>query len=532
MSTPPPLETLIHAQLDGEITPDQHAMLEAQLRENWQARRLYLELTDLHARLLQQPALHTGRLQAPAPHAAAALPPVQRGRTLWLLPTAAAAAAVIALAFILRPHEAGHPEATSNGVAMLSQTLDAQFDPASVLRSGDTITPRTLKLARGLAQIEFFSGATALIEGAAEVEIISAWEARCVNGRVRVHVPPAAKGFLLHAPGMKLEDLGTEFALNVTPDGRSAVHVAEGEVIAHQEGSPRPLDLTAGMGIGRDAQGKSFETSAADFLPMGDLRGLVRQRQAQRQADWQAWSDKARQDPRLIAYYTFKHWKDDRWDRMVNNFAEPGLKRRNGGAVGAQWTQGRWPEKEALEFKRPGDRVRMNLDGTYSAITLACWIKVDAVDKKYNGLLLTDGYDNGEPHWQIHEDGSLMFSIMYRPETPEKGVQHNQMYFSPPVFTADSLGRWHHIAVTYDNQSGAVVQYFDGQEVSREVSALHQPGRPITFGPCEIGNWGLPTQGHQFPIRNLNGAIDEFALHGAALDAREIREMFEMGRVE
>ncbi len=530
------LESLVHARLDGEITPEQHAQLEDLLRDSWQARRLYLELTDQHARLLQQPTLNTGRLQAPKSFSSSYSSSRSGSRratpSRWPLPTILTTAAAIALAFILRPHEPSPPpEATSNGVAMLSQTLDAQFAPSSLLRSGDTITPRTLKLTRGLAQIEFFSGATALVEGAAEIEVISAWEARCVSGRVRVHVPPAAKGFLMHAPGMKLEDLGTEFALNVTADGRTSVSVAEGEVIAHLPGQ-QPQELTYGMGLGRDAQGSPFETYTEDFLPISELRGLVKQRQAQRLAAWQAWSDKARQDPRLIAYYTFKHWKDDRWDRMVNNFAEPNLKRRNGGAVGAQWTQGRWPEKEALEFKRPGDRVRMNLDGTYAALTLACWVKVDAVDKKYNGLLLTDGYDNGEPHWQIHEDGSLMFSIMYRPETPTKGVKHNQMYFSKPVFTADSLGRWHHIAVTYDNASGSVVQYFDGHEVSREVSPLHQPGRAINLGPCEIGNWGLPTQGHQFPIRNLNGAIDEFALYSDALEASEVLEMFEMGKVE
>lgn len=532
MDSHAPLEALIHAQLDGEITPEQHARLETLLRESWQSRRLYLELADQHARLLQQPTLNTGRLRDPTSFSSSSRSG-PRIKTLWLLPTTlATTAAAIALTFLLRPNDSAPPEPTSNGVATLSQTLDAQFSSSAPLRSGDTLTPRTLTLTHGLAQIEFFSGATALVEGDAEIEIISAWEARCLRGRVRVHVPPAAKGFLLHAPGMKLEDLGTEFALNVTQDGRSSVHVAEGEVIAHQEGSTQPLGLKEGMGLGRDAQGKPFETSAKDFLPIAELRGLVKQRQAQRLAAWRTWSETTRKDPRLIAYYTFKHWKDDRWDRMVNNFAEPHLKLRNGGAVGAQWTQGRWPEKEALEFKRPGDRVRMNLDGTYTAITLACWVKVDAVDKKYNGLLLTDGYDNGEPHWQIHEDGSLMFSIMYRPETPEKGVKHNQMYFSPPVFTADSLGRWHHIAVTYDNQSGTVVQYFDGQEVSREVSALHQPGRAITLGPCEIGNWGLPTQGHQFPIRNLNGAIDEFAIHSTALQPQEVREMFEMGRVE
>jgi hypothetical protein len=194
--------------------------------------------------------------------------------------------------------------------------------------------------------------------------------------------------------------------------------------------------------------------------------------------------------------------------------------------------RGRWPGKEALEFKRPGDRLRMSLNGTYAALTLASWMKVASEAKKYNSLLLTDGYDNGEPHWRICEDGSLMFSIMYRPVDVPKSAKYNQIHYSKPVFTADSLDRWHHLAVTYDSTSGEVIQYFDAQEVGREISPLHQPARPITFGPCEIGNWGLPTQNHDSPIRNLNGAIDEFAIDQAVLSPTEILRQFEAGKPE
>lgn len=510
------LRSLIHAQLDGEITTEQHAQLEAVLREDWQARQLYLELADQHARLLQQPAVNTGRL-----HEA----PTSRVATRWrrMIAPLAAAAAIVAAVVLSWPRSTAPSmtaaEATATGVAMLSQTLDAHFAESPILR-GDAIVPGRIKLEQGLAQIDFFSGATALIEGKCELEIISAWEARCLSGRVRVHVPPAAKGFLLHAPDMKLEDLGTEFALNVQ-DQTSAVHVFEGAVIAHT--AQPPLSLKQGMSLGSSAQ---------EFLPVGELQSLVKQREARRFGEWQQWSQQSGADPRLIAYYTFKHWADDRWERLVNNFTQPRRPNRAGGIVGARWTQGRWPEKEALEFKRPGDRVRLNLDGTYSALTMACWVKVDSVDKKYSGLLLTDGYDNGEPHWQIYEDGSLMFSLIYRPEGATAPKDRNQMYFSRPVFRADSLGRWHHLAVTYDNQSGQVIQYFDGREVSREVSKLHQPGRLISFGPCEIGNWGLPTAHHQFPIRNLNGAIDEFAIYSAVLSAAEIQSIYQHGSPE
>ena len=512
------LESLIHAKLDGEITPDQHAQLDALLRNDWQARRLYLELADQHARLLQQPALNTGRIMQPS-----VVSRTVRWRASALI---ASAAAIVLLALVIWPRKAVDKEATSSGVAVLSQTLDAEFTEPSV-RSGDTIAPGRLTLNKGVAQIEFFSGATVLVEGATEIEILSAWEARCVRGRVRVHVPPAAKGFVVHAPDVKLEDLGTEFALNVK--GRdSAVHVFEGEVIAHTK-DRAPTSLKVGMSLSSTAAGVSPE----DFLPISELQGLIRQREQRRFQQWQTWSEGVSKDPRLIAYYTFRHAPDDRWDRLVSNFADPQDKIRAGGAVGAQWTQGRWPGKEALEFKRPGDRVRMSLDGTYAALTFACWVKVDSVDKKYNSLLLTDGYDSGEPHWQIYEDGSLMFSIGYA-ASGEKRItaRYNQVYYSKPVVTADSLGRWHHLAVTYDNVSGMALQYFDGKEVGREVSALHQPGRPITLGPCELGNWGLPTQGHQFPIRTLNGAIDEFAIYHDVLSPSEIQTLFEQGQVK
>lgn len=80
--------------------------------------------------------------------------------------------------------------------------------------------------------------------------------------------------------------------------------------------------------------------------------------------------------------------------------------------------------------------------------------------------------------------------------------------------------------------TGSVLQYFDAQEVSREVSPLHQPGRAITLGPCETRNWGLPTQRHPFPIRNLNGAIDEFAIYDDVLSPSELHTLFDQGKPE
>jgi len=526
------LESLIHAQLEGDITPAEHAELEARLRADWQARKLFLQLADQHARLLHHPEVTTGRLHPASPP----LKPTQPSKRPWLhlarFPLAIAALiALTAAATLFFSQPIPPQESTTTGVAILTQTLDAQFQDASPLPNS-ILAPGHFHLTRGLAQIEFFCGASLLIEGGTHLEILSPWEARCHSGRLRAHVPPAAKGFLLHTPTLKVEDLGTEFALNVSPED-TALHVFEGEVIAHPPNAAA-TSLTEGMSYRGHAP--ASPPNPQDFLPIADLRRQIQSHAAERFAAWQSWHQQHRKDPRLIACYALHKNPDDRWSRRVPNDSLPIQPAHHGAAVGARWTQGRWPQKDALEFRNPGDRIRLKLEGTYTALTLACWVKVDSVDKKYSGLLLTDGYDNGEPHWQIYEDGSLMFSLMYRPaEPPVKPQQRgkwNQMYFSKPIFTAANLGRWHHIAVTYDNQSGEAIQYFDGREVSREVHSLHQPGRSLNFGPCEIGNWGLPTEGHQFPIRNLNGAIDEFTLYNTALTAAEIQALHQNGQPE
>jgi hypothetical protein len=369
-----------------------------------------------------------------------------------------------------------------------------------------------------------------LFEGPGTIEIVSPWEAVCLDGKARVRVPPPAQGFRLLTPGMKLIDLGTEFGVQV--DGaaqKSEVHVFEGEVEAHPE-SGKMVSLKEGMGLKRNAASISpLETTRPqDFASLDLLKDLAHRNAQARYSQWNAWAQQARRDPHLIAFYPMRHWLE--WDRLVNNVAAGDLKSRNGGVVGARWTQGRWPMKDALEFKRPGDRVRLKLDGEYDALTFSCWVKVDGLDRRYNALLLTDGYDSGEPHWQILEDGRLMFSIAYPdPAKPDKKL--NQISHSPVVFTRSNLGRWHHLAVTYDD-CGEAVQYLDGQEISREFSSYFQPGSKIVYGACELGNWGLPTKGHEFPIRNLNGCLDEFAIFDVALGPKEVRAIFEAGKPE
>ena len=78
-------------------------------------------------------------------------------------------------------------------------------------------------------EIDFFCGATLIVEGPAELTIESDWSVGVAKGRLRATVPPAARGFVVKAAGSEIIDLGTEFAVEVG-DGNAQVEVIDGEV--------------------------------------------------------------------------------------------------------------------------------------------------------------------------------------------------------------------------------------------------------------------------------------------------------------
>lgn len=562
------LHDLLSAWIDGRLDEAGVARLDELLRASPAARETFREWVGLDALLatMAERAPSVGDdAGASRGNPTADTPPRRPAASAWREPRGrwratagwAAAAALIGLVGVVwlrrpidpRPIDA----AVTGGCAAVGQVIDAVVEGSPIdgaaVRPGASLGPGPIRVTQGLIQLEFFSGAMLWVEGPADLEIISAWEARLRAGRTRAQVPPPARGFVLHAPGARLEDLGTSFALNVEADGTAAVHVFDGEV-AVQPHAGDDTTLAAGGGIVLDRAGHAHNggrprdtgrprdedpsaggSAATAFLALDDMAAAAEDRLRERRAAWSRWSETARDDPRLVAFYRFDAPDAPERGGRVRNMADPPGGERDGAAVGVTWTGGRWPGTGAVAFRRAGGRVRVAIDGVYEAVSLACWARVDAVDREYNSLFLTDGYDPGEPHWQIFSDGSLMFSIAYPPPGGATG-RFNQTYFSRPVFTVDTLGEWHHVAVTYDGATGEVVQYFDGEVVGREVSRLHAAGRPIRIGSAEIGNWGLPTPGHRHPLRSLNGAIDEFVIHAAVLATDEVRAMAEMGRFE
>lgn len=424
------------------------------------------------------------------------------------------------------------------GHATLRRSVDVRWaEESDSYREGDVLPAGLLQFTEGVAEIDFFCGATLIVEGPATLNVESDWSVQVASGRLRANVPPAARGFVVKAAGSEIVDLGTEFALDVGSEN-THVEVIDGE-IELRGGEHDGSLLTTGQK--RWLKGTDGgEDSLTGLSTIGDVRRRRDTAQSERFAQWMTHSQQLRTDDRLIAYYPILESKSG---RQVPNQSAAGSG-RDGQTVGlVDRVAGRFGAKTSgFEFDRPGSRVRVRIDGEFQAFTFACWVKIDSLEHRYNALFMGDGYENGEPHWQIRDDGRLMFSVMVD-DTQDIRVSNSfdekvvrdaglhRVYFTEPFWDVSKSGQWFHIASVYDPVGRQVVQYVNGDELSREeiIDKFHIS--TLRIGPAEIGNWGQPfRETPWFAVRNLNGAIDELAIFNAALKSDEIRNLYEQGR--
>ena len=517
-------ETLLQKWLGADISEAEAGRLLATLQnDRVTAERL---LGHLHVDALLRDLAATGDILAPAEPVA--LPRVSQ-RRVWpavVAWTAVAAAAAIlgTVAFVrkatsvagnagsLKPAQA---EETSKAVALLTRSTDAVWADAP---PAALIEPGWLKLRSGLAQIEFFSGAQVVIEGPAELQVISPGEAFCPRGKLSAEVPPQARGFRIGTPKGTVVDLGTAFGLSI--DGAGAeVHVFKGEVELHDRPGARARGLREGEAVASDGSG-TWSAKAADPGAFAALHGAgarADELQHQRFESWKAAVAPQNADPTLLARFDFLEASGR---RLANKAAARSVE--DAAVIGAAWANGRWAEKSALEFRSLADRVRVAVPGEPEQLTLAAWVRVDALSRRYNSIFMSEGWTEGSIHWQILDSGAVRLGN--HGGHGRKGADFD----SPVVFNTNRFGQWMHVAVRVDGKTGRVSHFVDG----RKTAELDRGTGPLFLRPglAELGNWNTSTHADPTPIRHLSGAIDEFALHTRLLDDREIQAAAEIGR--
>lgn len=433
----------------------------------------------------------------------------------------------------------GYPLATTlAGHGTLREAVDVVW-PASQApyREGGLLGPGSFKFESGIAVLDLFSGATLVVKGPAHLDIESDWAVTVHEGKLEATVPPAAQGFVIKAADTEIIDLGTQFALDMSSD-KAQVAVLDGEVMLRGDRFADDHLLTGEQAtLSTLPVERNFVTSIPRLADIASRRETISQK---RFHQYRQFIDKLAADPQLIAFYPPRR---DILNRLLPNVAGA-AHAGNAQLIGpVEIAPGRFSgESVGLGFRRPGSRARMKLDGTFSAYSFSCWAKIDSLAHRYNALFLADGYENGEPHWQIRSDGRLMFSVMVDedrelvypggPKTPpihDAGFHH--VYFSQPVWNKSLAGAWLHLVAVYDPASRKVIQYVNGNEVARETIADEFLISDLHIGAAEIGNWGQPFRATpDFAVRNLDGVIDEMLITSKPLSPKEIVDLYQQGK--
>lgn len=527
------LDKLISAYCDGRINREELEALETELKRNPDARKQLLDYMNTDAGIMEIVDEELEMIEFPVD-----LPVARRKVTKPQIPNYWMYAALLIVAvnlglWLLSDNKKqgdqdlsggekseGEEVYVLNAVAQLTRVVDVDWGDAKEKSSGNEIATGLFEFDSGFVQLEFFSGATMVVEGPAKIDVKSSMEVVCLSGKMHVKVPESAHGFIVDTGKMQVRDLGTEFGVYVHGDKRE-VHLQEGEVEIFR-GDKVLKNLTGNHSVAwqKDETALVDVDPDDDFVTYRNIDAYGQTATAKRHRKWKAYMTGLTRRDDLILLYDFD--SQDNWRRTLLNRA-PG-KTGDGALIGVNWTEGRWKGKRGVEFKSISDRIRLHVNGEYKNLTMATWVRVDSFDRWLSSLLLTDNFDAGALHWQLSDEGEMILGARFKPGAGQfEEIAFNA--YTPKLLGPEDFGRWLHFAVVYDRDDKKVRQYMNGELVhTHDIPVL----QIIKLGSSEIGNWSK--RGGENGLRSLNGRMDEFMMFSTAFDSEQIKELYLNGK--
>jgi ferric-dicitrate binding protein FerR (iron transport regulator) len=233
------LRKLIDTHLSGNLDTGDVQKLSDHLSKNANARKLYLEMTDLHANLAVDETLW---VKEPEWTEKTQVKPVSFFRSF--IPWALAASVVFLLSLFLLPKS----EQTST-FALIKDSYSATWEGGDLTTAvGSRLAGGTLRLAEGLATLKFDSGAEVTLEAPVSLRLIDSMKCELTNGTAVTYVPDSALGFRVITPEADIVDYGTRFSVTVFGEtGETHTRVTEGKVKVEYRQSDQIIELIAGQ---------------------------------------------------------------------------------------------------------------------------------------------------------------------------------------------------------------------------------------------------------------------------------------------
>lgn len=473
-----------------------------------------------------------------------------------ILSSAAILAILVALAIAFSEdrsgeHEREIAESPSVGlridqpVAALVGVKDAQWQGHappinSVLFSGP------LHLQAGYAEIELADGARVAIEGPTSFELIDGNQLSLESGKLVAHVPKRAHGFVVQTLDTTVVDLGTEFAVGVSPQDGTHVQVYNGVVTVHPPSQSKPLrTLHAG-----DACMVS-PNSVRDISFQADLfvRHLPAEDEGATDAYPKTYADAVRAHNPLM-WWSFDELIEgqvmDQGSAKINSRAIQGLRLTESPLGQAASINGHAMPITVMH----GKTMPLKQD-----FTIEAWIRIQSSSIKPSRLIsnrflpqrrgaLANGFGFGLTGTQNASDPASDFvDLDGKRGRPNELSLKFTAYDIFDVFTERPipLDEWVHIAVVYPDHA-PLQMYINGEpergltiKTQNASQQNHGPyyhrwrnARPVRASdqPPSIGSNPTDTQ----TAEPFEGDVDELVIYGKPLSDQDIRELYRLGQ--
>lgn len=405
-------------------------------------------------------------------------------------------------------------------------------DVAVVVRSDDNsdeglvvgrrLKPGLIQLGQGSIQIEFMGGAVLALSGPGELEIHSRDAATLLSGGVSVNVPERARGFVLNAPDAAIYDLGTEFSVNVNPEGASEVEVTSGEIelsLLGNDGNTlttrRVLESTRMRVDGLDRSFVLLDSvgSAYSEISTADDSGLpINDRYV---------AEIVQGEP--VFYCRFEEVRDGSIsNHMSDRFsvrADPADKFSDS----IRLTNGH------VQFRRTEEARHLIMDESIESLnegpySIELWMKPDDLqhatclgvfpDSRTNAAAFINVIEIVTDTFMIHDPGAIRF--LHR-SPPGREFAQGTNAFTPGLCVP---GQWHHIVAVKTDTSMEV--YVNGKRL-RSVDLKEDMRHGSGDFQLVIGQLR-----DDFDRRQFSGALDELAIYKRALTPAEVARHFEL----
>ena len=518
-------ELLLSALFEGGLSEVDSRKLEALIKNDKQARELYLDYCEMHALLQWEHGVLGAGAKTPEVLPQPAAEPRPRR---WLIWAPLAVAALLALALIPASPVAPQPSVAEEAqpellagefVARVTGSKDCKlvgtavsFQTGDVLRQGQRI-----ELASGFAEITFDSGAQVLLEGPASLDVNSAWEAALRKGTLKASVPSEAIGFRISSPSVDVVDLGTEFSMIAEESGATEVFVLKGAVqaapVLASAAAPQKILLK--------------EAEARRFAKTGTSEVTDRERKARRFA-------RAIALERFSGPTDFVHWSFD----------------ENGGKVAHAKTVGSTKGEFDAHFKNVSDPAGLRTSGRFgkalncngevfskipfsgsaakTARSFAFWVKLPA------DSLLSDG--DTMLAWSRRDKkrgNARALQIGWNSNAAQGALGTLRTELGRAFVTGSTPlrdGKWHHVVITLapgrkPAEGMHVSQYVDGR-LDGITSVRHKDRRIEVNDSDDISEMLFLGSSVRPQLENkFRGELDELYIVERALTPQEIQQL-------